>query len=211
MNAHSSLSAIVLAGGRGSRLGADKARVVVGGETLLARVVAAVRGGTAASEIIVAGPAAVVPAGCTGVREEPAYGGPLAALAAALPSVTADRVLVLACDLVRPTAVVALLTDTNVNAGEAVVLKDPDGRPQWLAGAYSVETLRAAVAVVEAREGSVADLPLRAVTAGLDVRWVDASEAVTADIDTPADLAAAHQAVDAERTAPTEGVDSARQ
>ncbi|MBC9954299.1 NTP transferase domain-containing protein [Leucobacter sp. cx-42] len=211
MNAHSSLSAIVLAGGRGSRLGADKARVVVGGETLLARVVAAVRGGTAASEIIVAGPAAVVPAGCIGVREEPAYGGPLAALAAALPLVTADRVLVLACDLVRPTAVVALLTDTNFNAGEAVVLKDPDGRPQWLAGAYSVETLRAAVAVVEAREGSVADLPLRAVTAGLDVRWVDASEAVTADIDTPADLAAAHQAVDVERTAPTEGVDSARQ
>lgn len=208
MSAHASLSAIVLAGGRGSRLGADKTRVVVGGETLLARVIAAVRGGAVTSEVIVAGPAAVVPDGCIGVREEPAFCGPLAALAAALPRVTADRVLVLACDLVRPAAVVALLTDAGLGEGETVALKDPDGRPQWLAGNYCVRTLHAAVAEVEAREGSVANLPLRAVTGALDVRWLDASAAATADIDTPADLAAAQRAAETERTTATEGVEN---
>ena len=182
------LSAIVLAGGRGSRLGTDKATAVVGGSTLVDAVVAAAR--TVTSEIIVAGPASAVPIGCIGVREEPAFSGPLAALEAALPHVTADRVLVLACDLVRPTVVVALLTAANARAEDALVLRDPNGRAQWLAGNYDVAALRGAFAGLV---GETADRPIRAVTAELDIQWLDADTATTADIDTPADLAAARE------------------
>ena len=182
------LSAIVLAGGRGSRLGTDKATAVVGGSTLVDAVVAAAR--TVTSEIIVAGPATAVPIGCIGVREEPAFSGPLAALEAALPHVTADRVLVLACDLVRPAAVVALLTAANARAEDALVLRDPNGRAQWLAGNYDVAALRRAFAGLV---GETADRPIRAVTAELDIQWLDADTATTADIDTPADLAAARE------------------
>lgn len=76
---------VVLAGGAGRRLGgAAKPTLAVGGEPMLSRVLAAVS--DAAGRVVV-GPASlssIVPAGVRVVQEEPAGGGPVAALAAGL-------------------------------------------------------------------------------------------------------------------------------
>ncbi|MGI8623834.1 MAG: NTP transferase domain-containing protein, partial [Solirubrobacteraceae bacterium] len=77
-----SFDAIVLAGGRGRRLGGvDKAALRVGDKTLLTRALDAVAG---ASRQIVVGPPRSLPDGVVGVSEEPLGGGPVAGLAAGL-------------------------------------------------------------------------------------------------------------------------------
>lgn len=193
--------AILFAGGRGSRLGGvDKAELRLNGARLIDRVVAAVRSG-GVDRVVVVGPDHAVPAGCIAAREDPPFSGPLAALAAglaALPERDAT-VLLLACDLEDPEAVVARLNRETLEVDgrpvDAVVLSDPDGRAQWLAGAYRSAALRAGLAGA----GAVENRPLRAAFADLSIRWAEASAAVVADIDSPADLArarAAHQGKD---------------
>nr|WP_233613343.1 nucleotidyltransferase family protein [Leucobacter edaphi] len=177
-----------MAGGRGSRLGGrDKAAITLGGERLVDRAVSAARDGGALA-VIVAGPAAAVPPGCIGVREEPAYGGPLAALAAALErpeAATATETLLLSCDLVDPAAVVGRLSGARWPAGaDALVLRDPDGREQWLAGRYRLAPLREGVTAL----GAVSGLPIRQALSGLRIAWLDTAADDVADIDTPEDL-----------------------
>src|SRR5690606_27635971 len=93
------VDSLILAGGRSSRLGhSDKRKLVIDGETLLARAVDAVRQ-VAARHIVIVGDEGVddVPT----VREQPAFGGPVAAIAAGLRALPddADAVLVIACDM----------------------------------------------------------------------------------------------------------------
>jgi GTP:adenosylcobinamide-phosphate guanylyltransferase len=89
--------AVVLAGGGGLRVGgADKPALLVGGVSLLDRVLAACRGARAT---VVAGPRRPTARAVQWVREDPPGGGPLPALAAALAHVREDTVLVLAADL----------------------------------------------------------------------------------------------------------------
>ena len=218
------LAAILLAGGRGSRLGGrDKAAIELGGERLVDRVAAAARAAGAAP-IVVVGPDTSAPSGCVAAREDPPFGGPLAALAAALPALrravvgagaetatgagaaAPEWLLLLSCDLVDPRGAVALLTGAEALAAaspavpaapgmpavEAVVLRDPDGREQWLAGRYRVASLEAEVAALG---GDVDGAPLRRALLGLETRFVDAPADAVVDIDTPADLAAAELAV----------------
>ena len=78
------LDAVILAGGRAERLdGASKPDLVVGGRSLLATAIAAARG-AACERIVVVGPPELEAAGCLVVREDPPFGGPVAALAAGL-------------------------------------------------------------------------------------------------------------------------------
>ncbi|WP_460494219.1 NTP transferase domain-containing protein [Dactylosporangium cerinum] len=83
------LTAVVLAGGGGTRLGGkDKPMLTVAGVPMLDRVLAALEG---AGRRIVVGPARVgLPAGVLTVREEPAGAGPAAATAAALALMPAE-------------------------------------------------------------------------------------------------------------------------
>lgn len=195
VNAARSLGAIIFAGGRGSRLGGvDKADLELGGARLVDRAVAATRLAGVARPVVV-GPTGAAPPGCLAVREQPPYSGPLAALAAGLAVIDSDveEVLLLACDLVRPDDVVAQLRVHAPAAREdAVLLRDPDGRDQWLAGRYRVPPLARAVAALD---GLVADQPLRRVMASLELRWLDADAETVADIDTPSDLARARAAI----------------
>ncbi|MGW9021512.1 NTP transferase domain-containing protein [Leucobacter chromiiresistens] len=182
------LGAVVFAGGRGSRLGGvDKAALELGGVPLVERAVAAAEQAGVDAPIVV-GPPGAAPARCTSVREQPPYSGPLAALAAALAVLPpdADEVLLLACDLVRPDEVVARLrASAPSNDEDGVLLRDPDGRAQWLAGRYRAAALRDAVAALD---GDVAGRPLRRVMDALRLRPLDASAETVADIDTPEDL-----------------------
>ena len=99
--------AVILAGGRGTRLGgADKPGLVIGQQTLLGSVVSAVTS-AGADRVIVVGPerpAALSPRRPRGgrvryAREEPPGGGPVAALRRGLDEVSAPAVVLLAADL----------------------------------------------------------------------------------------------------------------
>lgn len=121
--------ALVLAGGRSTRMGTHKPGLVVGGQTLLDRVL---RATSAAERTVVVGPEQPTCRPVRWAREDPPYAGPVPALAAGLPLLSADVVVLLAADLVRlePEHVEALVVRAPA------VLVDDDGREQWLCGAW---------------------------------------------------------------------------
>ena len=142
--------AIVLAGGDAARLGGvDKPALDVGGRTLLHRVVSAAR---AAATVVVVGPPREDLSSVRWCREDPPGGGPVAAIAAGLEHVSAERVLVLAADLPAIAgAVPALLTALDrgdaaaLDGGDAAVLVDASGRRNHLAAAWRTAALRGRV------------------------------------------------------------------
>jgi molybdenum cofactor guanylyltransferase len=148
--------AVVLAGGRARRLGGiDKPGLDVAGRPLAARVVAAVGG---AGRVVLAGPERPAVVTDVTVREEPPGSGPVAALAAALPHVTAEVVALLAGDLpfLDPATVDALrgaLQDARTDArqgaepaprsrADAALAVDADGRAQLLLAVWDARALR---------------------------------------------------------------------
>lgn len=140
VGARAAFDAVILAGGRGSRLGGiDKAAVEVDGARLLDRVVAAARG-CGARRVVVVGPerepAAASDKGAVPdrfgssapdvvAREDPPFGGPLPALAAGLTEVGAEWLMLLPCDLERPAELCAHLL-AAWDAGRAAALDAPD-------------------------------------------------------------------------------------
>ncbi|SKB04550.1 molybdenum cofactor guanylyltransferase [Aeromicrobium choanae] len=174
--------AIVLAGGRASRLGGiDKVLVPVDGRPLLARAIDAVAG---AGAIAVVGPRRDLDLGreVVWVREDPPFAGPAHAVAAGLAALAPgedDEVLVLAADHVRPDLLVAALRDGTGNR----VAVDPSGRRQWAASRVIASDLAAAVAS-QPTEG----LSLRSLIGRLDPADVPVSTEAGADVDTPDDL-----------------------
>lgn len=127
------------------------------------------------------------------VREEPPGGGPVPALRRGLAEAGAALVAVLAADLpfLRPPHVQALVAACGLAHG--AVLVDDEGRPQWLAGCWRAEALRAALA------GYRGD-SLHGVLGGLEAVHVPGSALAEAgelepwrDCDTPEDLALARE------------------
>src|SRR6476661_8075337 len=107
--------AIILAGGRSSRLGGvPKAGLIYDGATLLERSLLAA--GAAARTVVVGPDPGNLPDGVLSCREDPPYAGPAAAIAAGLGALAVNRasrhgavvqppfVLVLACDMPRSAA-----------------------------------------------------------------------------------------------------------
>jgi len=178
--------AIVLAGGRGSRLGApSKPGFVLGGRRLVDVALSAV---TWARRIVLVGPGPA-PEGVLLTREDPPFGGPVEAVAAgfaALPDHAAWTVL-LACDLPGAEAGVARLLSADAGpAGDGVCLVDGDGRLQWLLGCYRTDALAR-------RLGNRGDPPLTAMYRLLEplrLLGLEADATITDDVDSPADAAA---------------------
>lgn len=121
---------VVLAGGASRRMGEEKARLMMRGEPLLARVVRLLR--LAFSEVIVVGPpslADLVP-GVTVTPDTRAGQGPLAGLEAAFAATRTSLLFVVACDmpfvspaLARRMAVIAL----DSPGADAVSLRSASG------------------------------------------------------------------------------------
>ena len=134
------ISAIVLCGGRSSRMGHDKASLPFGDETLLDRVLRQVA--TVADDVVLAAaPAQPVPAGVRVSRDATTGVGPLPALVAALHVVNGPRTVVVACDLPLLRAdVLALLIDESAGWDGAVPLVD--GRRVPTCAAYQTAALR---------------------------------------------------------------------
>jgi molybdopterin-guanine dinucleotide biosynthesis protein A len=178
------IAAVLLTGGRGSRLGGvDKGALRLGTSTLLERALAALAG----LPVVVVGddgswreghPRVVV------VREEPPFAGPAAAVVAGLAALPLGvrEVLLLAVDVPRLPEAVPLLLAARPGP-DGVVAADEGGRAQWLLGRYRVEALRAAAGAL----GDAAGLPLRALTGALDVVHLPLPADLVQDVDTVAD------------------------
>lgn len=165
--------AIIVAGGRGSRLGGViKADLQVGGQRLLDRVLASARH---ARQCVVVG-MVEVPEGVRRVVEDPPGSGPAAGLVAGLDAIVdpAEWTLVLACDLPGAEDAVPQLVSAALTGGDADghCLGSEDGTPQWLLGIHRSDALRhAAAAYGDPRQRSVRGLlaPLRlAVISDID-------------------------------------------
>jgi molybdopterin-guanine dinucleotide biosynthesis protein A len=197
---------VVLAGGAGRRLGgAAKPTLPVGGTPMLARVLAAVDD---ADGRVVVGPGSlglVVPTGVRLIQEEPAGGGPVAALAAGHAELAADptergtagldAVVVLAADLPLLTreAVETLLLGLGDHDGAVFV--DDEGRRQWLCGAWRPAALSERLAALAAT-GPLGGRAMRELVAPLRVAGVPVGGGRRPpwyDCDTPADLADAER------------------
>lgn len=191
-------AAIILAGGRASRLdGAAKPLLEVGGRTLLDRAIAAVDG---CDPIVIVGPPAPTRDRVVWTRETPEFGGPVAGIAAGLALVDTGDVLLLAADLPHAEGAVALLRrhpphpdsedDSEDEEHEdeehedGVCLIDSSGRMQWLVGRYRTDALRTAVAALP--DGG-RDASLRSLLARLRITAVPAGDLAT-DVDTWDDL-----------------------
>lgn len=172
-------AAVLLAGGRGSRMGGvHKPALVVAGSTLLDRALAAVPD---AAPVVVVGPETAVRRSVVWTREQPPGGGPVAGLAAGLELIGAASVVaVLAADLAGVTADTVSRLRAAVTADGAVL---DDGHAQWLIGVWHADALRRVL------PRSPAGASLRSVLGALDYARVAALPGETVDVDTPADLA----------------------
>lgn len=179
------VAAVVLAGGRSRRFGTDKLAAEVSGRPLLDSALTTALAAADAGVVVVGPVERELPPGIVVTREEPAYAGPFAAVSAGLELVDADVVLVLAGDLLDPSAAApALLAELDAapHADVAVVV-DAEGRRQPLLSAFRVPALRGCVAGVDTTGRAAGEL-----LDGMHVLEVRDPAAWSRDVDTPDDL-----------------------
>jgi molybdopterin-guanine dinucleotide biosynthesis protein A len=141
---------VVLSGGRGTRLGGvDKGSLEIGGRALIDRVLDAL---AAARRIVVVGSPREVSVEVLWTREEPAGGGPVAALAAGLTLVEEEIAVVVAVDMpfVTESFVVRLVAGATETDGAILC----NGGDQYLCGAYAAGALRARLRSLKAIRGA---------------------------------------------------------
>ncbi len=121
-------SAVILAGGKSSRMGQDKAFVEVGGSSLLARQIALVRE-LGAGEVFISGREGVDYSafGCRVLMDKFPDAGPLAGIERALDVCTTPLVLVLAVDMPAMGATTLRRLIANCDGVRGVIPKTKDG------------------------------------------------------------------------------------
>jgi molybdopterin-guanine dinucleotide biosynthesis protein A len=176
-------SAVILAGGVAARLdGADKASVELGGRTLLTWALDAV---IDAAEVVVVGDAVPTHRPVTFTREDPRYGGPVAALLTGRDMLLVSRptLAVLACDMPFLTPATFRRLREAAEGRDGAVLVDPDGRRQ-LALVVDVARLDAVRPDHEAQH----HMPLHRLLADLHLADVPAEGREHRDVDTWGDV-----------------------
>ncbi|BEP11759.1 hypothetical protein acdb102_00700 [Acidothermaceae bacterium B102] len=187
------MDAVILAGGRGERMGGlDKPALVVAGSSLLDRVLSACAG---CVTVVVVGPDRPTSRPVVFAQESPPGGGPVAALAAGLPHVTAPLVALLAADLPFLTAPVLATLQSSLTTNDGALLVDDTGRDQLLAGVWRTAALRPLLE----RAGPPQGLALGRLLSALSFVRVTPTELGTyrpepwRDCDTPEDLRRAEE------------------
>lgn len=127
----------ILAGGASSRMGTDKARLTLGGRTFTERIVNAL--GAIAQELsIVSARPGSVELGLPVIEDIHRDCGALGGLHAALSACRAPWAAIVSCDLPFVTGeLFARLGELRTEDADAVVPRQPDGRPQPLCALYS--------------------------------------------------------------------------
>ncbi|MBU0688303.1 MAG: molybdenum cofactor guanylyltransferase [Gammaproteobacteria bacterium] len=186
-------TALILAGGDSSRMGQDKAGLLLEGTTLLQRVTATMQGVFPKVIVSVRQPRAEV--ALHQVCDAEADGGPLAGLVAGLAQVETPWMFAVACDM--PFIQSAVITRMAELRGEQhAVVPMIDGHPQPLFAFYAKQALPMMRETLASGEKRV-----RAVLKQLDVRYVSEAELREydpqfrsfIDLDTPQDHTAAQE------------------
>jgi len=167
-------SALVLSGGTSKRFGSDKSKALLHGVTLLNHVLSFIPEDV---KTIVVG---------RDVIEEPALGGPVAAIARGLEEIDTEFVAIAAVDMpYGPSLFAQLLTSIKNDAAMPI---DSEGFRQPLCGIYRYTALRAAIEKL----GNPHDQSMRALCELLLIDEVAVDIQALIDIDTPEDLISAH-------------------
>ncbi len=169
---------VVLAGGRSTRYGSDKLAVLL--DTVLAGLPAD------AAVVCVGAKRATRRQGVRWVREEPAYGGPLAAVGAGVRATSGDVVVLVGGDMPSVGAAVTALVDAVLTGGRPSVLLDGDGTAQPLASAWPRDLLVGMLDAAAPLDGRPVRLLLGAAPDG--VQGVPDSWGAARDVDVPGEL-----------------------
>jgi molybdopterin-guanine dinucleotide biosynthesis protein A len=168
---------LVLTGGAGTRLGADKASLLLDGVSLRERQMSA------------------LPPGRVHELGVELTGGPASAVIAFLPEVSTELVGLLAVDMPFAAALVQRLAAqwSSSDGYQGLVPVDGEGREQWLCAVYSTAALNAAGNRYRTVGGVRAGVSMTALVGDLDIARVPllGGDIVMAmDIDTREDLVA---------------------
>ena len=165
----------ILVGGASSRMGADKASLLLNGKTTVSLISEALRPVT--SKVSLVGTSfEATNSGLPGVPDLHAHWGPLGGIQAALHACGAERCLVIACDLPFVTSellasLLEIASEANTTPAAVVPLQS-DGRPQPLCAVYQKASCLAAA------EKSIAldEHTPRAMLDKIETRYVNFSE-----------------------------------
>lgn len=187
-------TAVVLAGGRSTRLGEDKGAADVGGRSLLEIVIASIP--VEIPCVVVAPSPPPVTRDVTVAAEAVAFGGPVSGLACGLEYVATPWLALLAVDMPQSGSVALALADQAgavADDVDALLPADGTGRLQPLAGLYRTEALRRALAELPSTVG----VPLHRLVGKLAVQRtvIDLPASALRDIDTADDLEAERRSV----------------
>jgi molybdopterin-guanine dinucleotide biosynthesis protein A len=179
-------------------MGRDKLSVDLAGVRLLDRLLTELAGVAPEVPVFAVGPDRTTSVEVSWVREHPPGGGPVAALASALPGLDGSAVVaVLAGDQPFAAAALPLLQPTLDNdvdgVVDCVVAVDGHGVRQPLLALYRVAALRSAL-----KPGG-AGRSMRSLLGSLRVAEVDVPAPYALDVDTAEDLACALEWFRAER------------
>ena len=157
-------TAILMAGGKSSRMGRDKAWIDYHGRPLWQAQLEKL--GFAREILISTRAAAFTAPGCRVVRDDPGHSGPLAGLHACLKAATCDRVLLLAVDMPEMTSghLRALAENATPEVG---VVPEADGFYQGLAAVYPRRILPLLEEILSSTDTSFQNLCRQAFARGL--------------------------------------------
>jgi molybdopterin biosynthesis enzyme/molybdopterin-guanine dinucleotide biosynthesis protein A len=198
--------AIVLAGGRASRMGGvDKPAIVIGGRSMLEVALGAV---ASCAHTVVVGPyRPELPPQIIQVREVPPGSGPVAAIDTGLRALGSAAPLVVvraaALPFLSSWAIAELIRHSTESGADAVFAADESGRPQYLIGVWRRSALVSALDGL----GTLINQPMKAL--------VPASAAIiplsgVGDCDTEEQVREARATVGAPRQHPPLALDDAR-
>lgn len=190
-----SVAAVILGGGRSSRMGRDKASLTLRGRSLMEWTLDSAERVPGLIEVVV-----VLADGqdlpfrtslpATVIHDEQPYAGPLVAIGSGLRAVTADVALVLGCDtpFVQPSLLALLVEHAR---DHAIVVPVHDGRPQPLCSAIrrdAMPSIAALIAEGVRAASAIADDPRARLLEPADWAKVDPEALSFVGVNTPDEL-----------------------
>ena len=183
------VAALILAGGRSSRMGRDKRRLRLWGEhgpTLLERTVSLVQPLVAATAVVLPDPEAWEQLQVLRIADTWPHQGPLGGIASGMQLLQQPWFLVLACDLPGLSHVVLETLLTRTRPASALVPVHGDGRPEPLLALYHRSVLPVIEDLIAEDRRAVRDLLARISPTPLPVpaHW----NSLLMNLNSPADI-----------------------